>query len=100
MAFNPNKQARAPDGKFSGGLMHSLEHQLRDKGHAPPAAHQLAVEIMTAQGTLDPKTGELTEKGKQREALGRAGRRKDRVARYHGHDVSKIGYRAGRAYVK
>jgi hypothetical protein len=100
MTFNPNKQARAPDGKFSGGLVHSLEHQLREKGHAPPAAHQLAVEILTEQGSLHPTTGELTAKGQEREAMGRQGRRKDRVATQLGHDVKNIGYKGGRAYVK
>lgn len=99
MVFNPNKQARASDGKFSGGLVDSLEHQLRTKGHAPTAAHQLAVEILTNQGSLDA-AGNLTAKGKEREAMGRAGRRKDRVASQLGHDVKDIGYKGGRAYVK
>lgn len=100
MTFNAKLQARAPDGKFSGSLMHSLEHQLQSKGHDGPAAHQLAIEIMTQQGTLDPVTMRLTPKGLEREAMGRAGRRKDRVAKQLGHDVKDIGYKAGRAYVK
>lgn len=99
MAFDPH-QPRDPNGKWSGGLMHSLEHQLRLKGHAGPAAHQLAVEIMTNQGTLDPKTGELTAKGREREAMGRAGRRVDRYASQTGHRPEHIDYRGGRARVK
>lgn len=98
MAYNSN-QPRAPDGKFSGSLMHSLEHQLRTKGNSSVAAHQLAVEIMTAQGTLDSE-GNLTAKGREREALGRAGRRIDRLATATGHKPEHIGYKAGRAYVK
>lgn len=93
-------QPRAPDGKFSGGLMDSLEHQLRAKGHPAPAAHQLAVEIMTNQGTLDPKTGALTAKGQEREAMGRAGRRVDRAASQLGHKPEHMAYKNGRAYVK
>src|SRR3954468_11908183 len=99
MAYDPH-QPRDPNGKWSGGYMDSLEHQLRAKGHDGPAAHQLAVEIMTNQGTLDPKTGELTAKGREREAMGRAGRRVDRYASQLGHKPHVIGYRAGRPFVK
>lgn len=99
MAYSTS-QPRAADGKFSGGLMDSLEHQLRAKGNPPAAAHQLAVEIMTNQGTLDPATGQLTAKGQEREAMGRAGRRVDRMATQTGHNAASIGYKGGRAYVK
>lgn len=97
--YNPH-QPRDKDGKFSGGLMDSLEHQLRKKGHDAPTAHNLAVEIMTNQGTYDPKSGTLTAKGLAREAMGRAGRRVDRMATQTGHHSKHIGYKAGRAYVK
>lgn len=80
--------------------MHSLEHQLRAKGTPAEKVHELAVEIMTNQGTFDPKTGELTAKGREREAMGRSGRRVDRVARQLGHKPEHIGYVGGRAYVK
>ena len=84
MAYN-DEQPRAPDGKWSGGLQHSLEAQLmRKNGPDRAAAHQLAVEIMTNQGTLDPKTGTLTALGRQREALGHKGRVVDRAARQLG----------------
>lgn len=99
MAYNPT-QPRDPNGRFSSGLMDSLEHQLRAKGHEQFAAHQLAIEIMTKQGTLDPKTGLLTALGQEREKLGRAGRRVDRMATQTGHHPKHIGYKAGRAYVK
>lgn len=80
--------------------MHSLEHQLRAKGTPAPKVHDLAVEIMTNQGTFDPKTGQLTAKGREREAMGREGRRIDRVASQTGHKPEHIAYRNGRAYVK
>jgi hypothetical protein len=100
MAYNET-QPRAPDGKWSGGLMDSLEHQLMKKnGPDRVAAHQLAVEIMTNQGTYDPKTGQLTAKGKEREALGHKGRLIDRAARQLGHDPSEIGIQNKRPYVK
>jgi hypothetical protein len=97
--FRPD-QPRDKDGQWSGGLMDSLEHQLRAKGHDPAKAHELAVEIMTNQGTLDPKTGQLTAKGREREAMGRAGRRVDRMAQQTGRDHKEIDYRGGRARVK
>lgn len=99
MPYNPT-QPRDPNGKFSSGLMDSLEHQLRAKGNTPIAAHSLAIEIMTKQGTLDPKTGLLTKLGQDREALGRKGRRVDRMASQTGHHQKHIGYKTGRAYVK
>lgn len=99
MPFHPS-QPRDDHGRWAGGLMGSLEHQLQKKGHAPAAAHQLAVEIMTNQGTLDPKTGRLTAKGREREAMGPKGRRIDRLVSQTGHQPRHIGYRNGKAFVK
>lgn len=99
MAFDPH-QARDPDGKWSSGLMDSLEHQLRNKGHEKVAAHQLAIEIMTNQGTLDPNTGRLTAKGQERENMGRSGRRIDRHARNTGNRPEQLVYKAGKVHVK
>lgn len=100
MVYSPS-QARASDGKFSGGLMDSLEHQLAAKnGGNRVAAHQLAVEIMTKQGTYDPVTGRLTPLGEQREALGHWGRVRDRAARQLGRDISEIGIQNKRPMVK
>lgn len=99
MAYSTS-QPRDTNGKWSSGLMDSLEHQLREKGHAAEKAHALAIEIMTNQGTLDPKTGLLTAKGQEREAMGRAARRVDRVAKQTGHAPEHIAYQRGRAYVK
>lgn len=100
MAFNPS-QPRDTDGKFSGGLMDSLEHQLMMKnGGDRVAAHQLAVEIMTNQGTYDSKTGQLTDKGREREAMGHKGRVIDRAARQLGRKPEEIGLQNKRPYVK
>lgn len=99
MAFDPT-QPRDPNGQWSSGLMDSLEHQLRAKGHAAPAAHQLAIEIMTNQGTLDPNTGKLTAKGQEREDMGRSGRRIDRHARNTGNRPEQLVYKAGKVHVK
>jgi|ERR1019366_5969397 predicted metal-dependent hydrolase len=99
MAYSPS-QPRAADGKFSGALTDSLEHQLRAKGHNAERAHELAIEIMVAQGTRDASTGQLTAKGLEREAMGRVGRRIDRVATQTGHKPEHIAYKNGRAYVK
>ncbi len=99
MVYRPD-QPRAADGKFSGALTDSLEHQLRLKGHDAAKARELAIEIMVNQGNLDPNTGQLTAKGREREAMGRAGRRIDRVAKQLGHKPEHIAYKNGRAYVK
>lgn len=99
MAYHPD-EPRGPDGKWSSGLMHSLEHQLKAKGTPPEKVHELAVEIMANQGTLDPKTGLLTAKGQEREDMGRRARRIDRVAKQTGHKPENIAYKGGKAFVK
>jgi hypothetical protein len=100
MGFDPT-QPRDNDGKWSGGLMDSLEHQLMVKNGPDRAkAHELAIEIMTNQGTYDPKTGQLTAKGREREALGHKGRVIDRHARQTGHKPAEIGFANKRPFVK
>jgi hypothetical protein len=80
--------------------MHSLIHQLQLKGHDPEKAHALAVEIMTNQGTLDPKTGELTALGREREGMGKKARVIDRAAKQLGRKPEEIGIVNRRPYVK
>jgi len=87
---NPD-QPRDDHGRFTHGLVDSLEGQLRAKGHAPVAAHQLAIEILQQQGSVDAQ-GHLTAHGREREAMGRAGRAKDRLARMTGHDPKNLVY--------
>jgi hypothetical protein len=99
MGYNAD-EPRDRQGRWSSGYQDSLEHQLRGKGHSAEKARELAIEIMTNNGTLDPKTGLLTAKGREREAMGRAERRKDVHARRTGHDPKEIGYQRGRVFVK
>lgn len=93
-------QPRDTKGRWTSSLMDSLETQLRAKGHETGAAHQLAIEIMTRQGTLDPKTGLLTAEGQRREELGRDGRRMEAYARERGKKPEEIGMQNGRPFVK
>lgn len=92
---------RDRNGRFTHGLMDSLKQQLRAKGHDENAAHALAIEIMTKQGTLDAD-GNLTDKGRERERLGREGRAVDRMAKQTGRPHSEMVYdkRQRRAFVK
>jgi hypothetical protein len=100
MSYNPS-QPRDQKGKWTEGIVDSLERQLRTKGHAPVAAHQLAIEILTNQGTLD-SAGNLTAKGRDRERMGRAERAKDRAARQLGRKPTEMAYQksSGKAHVK
>jgi len=98
MGFNSN-QARDSNGKWSSGIVDSIEHQMRAKGKTPEQAHALAIEIAVNHGFIDA-TGKLTALGKEREALGHKGRMIDRAARATGHDPSEIGVQNNRAYVK
>jgi hypothetical protein len=98
MSFNPS-QARDSNGKWSSGIVDSIEHQMRAKGHPPEKAHALAMEIATNHGFIDA-TGKLTALGREREALGHRGRVIDRAARQLGHKPSEIGIQNNRPYVK
>ena len=98
MSFNPS-QARDSNGKWSSGIVDSIEHQMRMKGHEPIAAHQLAIEIATNHGLIDAK-GNLTALGKEREALGHKGRVIDRAAKQLGRKPAEIGIQNNRPYVK
>jgi len=99
MSYNPN-QPRDRQGKWEPSLLNSLESQLRAKG--TPDAHATAVEILVSQGSLDPKTGQLTAHGRERERLGREGRAKDRLAAQTGHRPEHLVYdrRQRKAFVK
>jgi hypothetical protein len=97
-SFDP-AHARNSSGKWSAGIVDSIETQMRARGKAPEEAHTLAIEIATNHGFLDAK-GDLTALGKEREALGHTGRVIDRAARQLGHDPSEIGVQNGRPFVK
>ena len=51
---------------------------------------------------IDPKTGELTARGRERERMGREARAKDRLASQTGHNPEHLVYdrRLGKAFVK
>lgn len=88
-------------GRFTHGIVDSLEAQLRKKGHGPNEARSMAIEILTERGHLD-KEGNLTEFGLHRQSLGREERRKDVAARQLGRKPEHMAYdkRTGKAYVK
>ena len=98
--YSPEQPRDPKTGKWSSGLHAQLETQLLLKGHDAEKAHALAVEIMTNQGTFDPKTGELTAKGREREAMGKKARVIDRAARQLGREPEEIGLVNRRPYVK
>lgn len=98
MSFNPT-QPRNAKGEWSSGIIDSIEHQIRARGKSPTEAHALAIEIGQNHGFLDAK-GDLTAKGKAREALGHKGRVIDRAARQLGRKPEEIGIQRGKPYVR
>lgn len=70
-------------------LEQRLTRQLAAKGEKN--ASGLAHGLLVKRGDIKPN-GELTDHGKQRQALGAAGRAKDREARYSGRKPSDFKY--------
>jgi hypothetical protein len=68
-----------------------LIEQLKAKGFADGPARGLARKKMVEAGNVT-KDGQLTDKGKERSAMGAAGRAKDRQARYTGRDAEDFTY--------
>lgn len=68
-----------------------LTRQLASKGVAN--AKGTAIGLLKKEGLLN-STGELTPKGKERQALGAGGRAKDRAAKASGHKTSEYSYDA------
>lgn len=98
MGFN-NNEPRDAKGRWSAGIIDSIEAQMRAKGHAPDKAHALAIEIGQNHGFLDAR-GNITAKGREREALGHKGRVIDRAARQLGRKPEEIGLVRGKPFVK
>jgi hypothetical protein len=98
MSFNSH-EPRDSKGRWSSGIIDSIEHQMKAKGKTPEEAHALAIEIGQNHGFLDAK-GNLTAKGREREALGHKGRMIDRTARQLGRNRSEIGVQNNRPFVK
>ena len=99
MAYSPNQPRDPSTGKWSSGIIDSIEHQMRARGETPVKAHALALEIGQNHGFLDAK-GNLTALGREREALGHKGRVLDRAARQLGRKPEDLRIVGGRAVVK
>jgi hypothetical protein len=74
-------------------ILERLVSQLKDKGFGEQHAYATATSTLQKAGVLDHH-GELTAKGMKREALGAAGRAKDRAAKAGGHKPSDYVYNA------
>ncbi len=72
-----------------------LVGQLRAKGMPTAKAHAVAASALQKAGDLKKGTLELTEKGRKRQAMGAAGRAKDRAAHASsGHTPEDYAYNA------
>lgn len=69
-------------------ILERLTRQLASKGNKN--ARSMAAALLTKNGQM--KDGKLTAKGKRRQALGAAGRAKDRAAKYNGGKPSDYKY--------
>lgn len=65
-------------------ILERLVQQLQDKGMPKSKAFAVATKTLQRTGSLKPGTQELTLRGKQRSAMGAAGRAKDRAAKQGG----------------
>ena len=70
-----------------------LVSQLKAKGMGESQAHAVAASSLQKAGDLKKGSLELTPKGEKRQAMGAAGRAKDRAATKSGkHDVKDYAY--------
>jgi hypothetical protein len=70
-------------------LVERLTRQLASSGRSN--AKGMAIGLLKKRGHMDD-SGNLTEEGKKRQALGNAGRAKDRAAKYGGGKPSDYTY--------
>jgi len=75
-----------------GKIYDRLVQQLRDKGTPLDRAHAIATAQLQKSGVLKRGTRKLTKKGKKRQAMGAAGRAKDRAANRSGRKPSDYNY--------
>jgi hypothetical protein len=73
-------------------LLQRLTSQLIAHGRSSGAAHNLAVALLRKRGDMDRNSLVLTAKGQAREALGAAGRAKDRAAKAEGRSPAEFSY--------
>jgi hypothetical protein len=75
-------------------ILERLVSQLEAKGKPKSNAFAIATSQLQKHGILKRGSQELTSKGAQRQALGNAGRTKDRAAKASGHSPSEYNYSA------
>jgi hypothetical protein len=75
-------------------LLERLKSQIQATGKSESSAFAIATSALQKRGHLKQGTQELTAEGKARQALGNAGRAKDREAKYSGgkHQPSDYKY--------
>lgn len=83
-------------------ILERLKNQLQAKGMPKAKAYAVATKTLQKAGDLKAGSTELTAKGKKRQAMGAAGRAKDRAAKRSGHKTSEYSYnpRTNRATLK
>jgi hypothetical protein len=73
-------------------ILHRMVDQLKKKGTPESSAWAIATSQQQKAGNLKPGTQELTAKGARRQAMGAAGRAKDRAAKVSGGSPSDYAY--------
>lgn len=75
-------------------IVERLTSQLEEKGMPEGKAHHVAVTTLQRAGVLHPGTEALTRHGEERQALGAAGRARDRAAQASNgrHEASDYTY--------
>jgi len=73
-------------------ILTRLTEQMRARGYAAGAARAIAVKTLQRTGSLKKGSTEMTTKGRERSAMGAAGRAKDREAKYSGRKTSDYKY--------
>ena len=77
-------------------LLERLKSQIQATGKSESSAFAIATSALQKRGHLKPGTQELTAAGAKRQAMGNAGRAKDREAKYSAgkHRPADYGYDA------
>jgi hypothetical protein len=75
-------------------ILHRLVDQLKAKGMPDSSAWAIATKQQQKAGNLKPGSQELTAKGAKRQAMGAAGRAKDRAAKVSGGKAADYSYNA------
>lgn len=73
-------------------ILERLVSQLKEKGMDKNRAYAVATSSLQRSGVLKKGTQDLTAKGKTRQAMGAAGRAKDRAAKASGKAPSAYTY--------